>query len=191
MMGTSGSVESGSAGVPTFDELPRGLRRKLVLKGICWFLATVTVVFVAYFLAPLDRSMSPTTILELVLLGLAIIVVMGWQIWRITRSDYPTLRAVEALAFIVPAYIVFFAAIYFVMNHNSPAAFGVNLTKLDSLYFSGTVFTTVGFGDISAKIQAARALVFSQMMLDLVILGLVVRLVVNAIKIGQKRHTNK
>ena len=174
---------------PTFDELPRPLRRKLVLQGALWSLITIAVVFVVYFVAPLDKSRSAGTIIQLVLLGLVIFVIMGWQIWRITRSDYPTLRAVEALAFIVPAYIVFCAAVYFVMNHNSPATFGTPLTKLDALYFSGTVFTTVGFGDITAKTQAARAVVFVQMMLDLIILGLVVRLIVNAIKVGQKRRS--
>jgi voltage-gated potassium channel len=113
---------------------------------------------------------------------------IGWQIWRITQSDYPTLRAVEALAFIVPAYLVFFATIYYLINHANQATFGTSQTRLDSLYFSATVFTTVGFGDISAKTQAARAIVLCQMVLDLVILGLVVRLVVNAVKIGQKRR---
>ncbi len=76
------------------------------------------------------------------------------------------------------------------MNHDNPATFGTSQTKLDSLYFSATVFTTVGFGDISAKTQAGRAIVLIQMILDLIILGLVVRLVVNAVKIGQKRRSD-
>lgn len=57
------------------------------------------------------------------------------------------------------------------------------------MYLSATVFTTVGFGDITAKTEAARVVVTIQMMLDLVIIGLVVRLVVNAIKVGQRRHS--
>ena len=175
---------------PSFDELPRSLRRKLVLRGFLWSITTITLIVVAYFLAPLDRSMSPGTIVKLVLLALAILVTMGWQIFRITQSDYPTVRAVEALAFIVPAYLVLFAALYFLMNHNNQATFGTGQTKLDSLYFSATVFTTVGFGDITAKTQAARAVVLCQMMLDLAVLGLVVRLIVNAIKIGQKRRSD-
>ena len=58
------------------------------------------------------------------------------------------------------------------------------------MYFSATVFTTVGFGDITAKGQGARVLVTIQMMLDLVVVGLVVRLVVTAaIKIGRQRQS--
>ncbi len=71
------------------------------------------------------------------------------------------------------------------------AAFGSHLTRLDTLYFSTTVFTTVGSGDIVAETQAGRAAVLRQMVLDLVILGLVVRLVVNATKIGPRRHRSQ
>ena len=90
---------------PSFDGLPRRQRRRLVLRAFVRTIATVAVIVVAYFIAPLNHAMSPVTIIELVLLALAIFAMIGWQIWRITQSDYPTLRAVEALAFIVPAYL--------------------------------------------------------------------------------------
>jgi hypothetical protein len=56
------------------------------------------------------------------------------------------------------------------------------------MYFSVTAFTTVGFGDIAAKTQAARVIVTLQMVLDVVIVGVVLRLVVNAVKIGRQRQ---
>ena len=56
------------------------------------------------------------------------------------------------------------------------------------MYFSSTIFTTVGFGDITAKSEAARLVVTLQMWLNLVFLGLVVRLVVNAVKFNQQRR---
>lgn len=40
------------------------------------------------------------------------------------------------------------------------------------MYFSASVPTTVGFGDIAAKSQAARVLVTFQMVLDLVVVDL-------------------
>jgi len=161
-----------------------------VLHGLVWTVVTVAAITIVYFVAPFDRGMSTVTIFELTLLALAILGIFGWQIWRIMKADFPTLRAVEALAFIVPAYLVFFAAIYYLMNHANRATFGTALTRLDTLYLSATVFTTVGFGDITAKTQAGRAVVLCQMVLDLVILGLVLRLVVNAIKIGQRRRAS-
>ena len=51
-----------------------------------------------------------------------------------------------------------------------------------------TVFTTVGFGDISAKSEAARLVVTLQMLLDLLLLGLVVKLFFSAIKRSQQRQ---
>jgi len=70
---------------------------------------------------------------------------------------------------------------------NQPS-FGAPLTRTDAMYFSSTVFTTVGFGDITAKSEAARLVVTVQMWLNLVFLGLVVRLVVNAVKFNQQRR---
>ena len=67
---------------------------------------------------------------------------------------------------------------------------GSRLSRVDSMYFSVTVFTTVGFGDIAAKAQGARVIVTFQMILDLVIVGVVLRMVVNAIKIGRQRQTS-
>jgi hypothetical protein len=58
------------------------------------------------------------------------------------------------------------------------------------MYFSVTVFTTVGFGDITAKARAARVVVTCQMILDLVFVGVVLRLLVNAIKTGRQRQTS-
>lgn len=150
---------------------------------------TAAIVVVIYFLAPMDRGFNGDTILGLVLGLLALVAVIGWQVWRITRSEYPTLRGVEALALIVPLYVLLFATAYFLASRSDVTSFGDPLTRVDAMYFSATAFTTVGFGDTTAKTQAARVLVTIQMMLDLVIIGLVVRLVINAVKVGQRRHT--
>ena len=48
-----------------------------------------------------------------------------------------------------------------------------------------TVFSTVGFGDITPKGDLARILVSIQMLLDLVVIGAVVRLLTNAAKGGR------
>ncbi|MET9909864.1 hypothetical protein ABZZ74_24180 [Streptomyces sp. NPDC006476] len=50
--------------------------------------------------------------------------------------------------------------------------------------------TTVGFGDITAKSEAAGLVVTAQMMLDLLALGLVVRLMLHAVDVGRQRHAD-
>jgi voltage-gated potassium channel len=172
----------------SFDQLPRRQRRRLVIIATVRTIATIGLVVALYFLLPMDHAADAGTVTELVLGALALVVVIAWQVRQIVRSKHPTVRGVEALAFTVPLYILLFATTYFLMAHAQAASFGEHLSRVDAMYFSTTVFTTVGFGDITARTQAARVLVTVQMFLDLLILGLVVRLIVNAVKLGQQRH---
>jgi Ion channel len=76
-----------------------------------------------------------------------------------------------------------FAWAYFTMANASVASFNTHpLTRTDSLYFTVTVFSTVGFGDIVAIDQTARVVVTVQMLLDLLFLGLVVRSFAGAVQ---------
>ena len=56
------------------------------------------------------------------------------------------------------------------MERASAASFTEPLTRTDALYFTVTVFSTVGFGDISPKSEAARVVLIVQMLADLVLL---------------------
>jgi hypothetical protein len=138
----------------------------------------------------MDRAITAATVAELVLGLLVLFGVIAWQVRHINRSEHPGLRAVEALAFTLPLYILLFATAYYLMDHANATTCTQALRRIDSMYFSVTVFTTVGFGDITAKAQAARVVVTCQMILDLVIVGVVLRLLVSAIKIGRQRQTS-
>ena len=78
---------------------------------------------------------------------------------------------------------------HFMMEQSNPDDFNVDsLTRTDSLYFTVTVFATVGFGDITATSQAARVVVIAQMILDLLVLGLVVKVFLGAVEKGRGRQ---
>lgn len=62
------------------------------------------------------------------------------------------------------------------------------LTRTDSLYFTVTVFTTVGFGDVTATSAIARGLVTVQMVLDLVVFGLVVHQFMGAVQTARQER---
>ncbi|HTT88103.1 MAG TPA: potassium channel family protein, partial [Acidimicrobiales bacterium] len=66
--------------------------------------------------------------------------------------------------------------------------FSQALDHTRALYFTITVFSTVGFGDITPTTDSARILVSIQMLLDLVIIGAVARILINAAKIGLARN---
>ena len=96
------------------------------------------------------------------------------------------MRAGEALATTVALFLLLFAAVYFVMDRASPASFSHHLTRTDSLYFTVTTFSTVGYGDITAASQAARLLVTVQMILDLLALGLGIRVFIGAVQLARQ-----
>ena len=115
----------------------------------------------------------------------------SWQVRTVSGSPYPGIRAVEALAFTLPVYVLLFATTYFVMEHTAVSSFTESLTRTDALYFSVTTFATVGYGDIAAKSESARVVVTVQMVLDLLLLGLVVRVFLNAVKRSHQRQPHR
>ena len=122
---------------------------------------------------------------------LALVTVAAYQVGAIIRSSHPALRAVEALSVTAPLFLLLFAAVYFLMAQADAGNFNTEtLTRTDSLYFTVTVFATVGFGDITATSEAARVLVTIQMILDLIVLGLGVRAFVGAVDVGRQKTTN-
>ena len=74
------------------------------------------------------------------------------------------------------------------MGTISAGTFSQPMTRTDALYFTVTVFSTVGFGDITAVTEAARVLVTGQMIAGIVIVGLGARIIVDAVKRGQQRQ---
>ncbi|MFG1813652.1 potassium channel family protein [Kribbella sp. NPDC049174] len=144
----------------------------------------VSVVIVAgYFVLPmsrLDRSLA-------VALGGGLAVVtllLWWQVREIARSPYPRIRAIGALATSVPLFLAVFATTYYLMGVANPAHFSEPLTRLDSAYFTVTVFATVGFGDIVAVSAAARTVATVQMLGDLIIVGLVAKTLFGAVQVS-------
>jgi hypothetical protein len=74
-----------------------------------------------------------------------------------------------------------FARIYLTRSRSDPASFGEVLTRTEALYFTVSVLSTVGFGDIHAVGQLGRAVVTVQMLFDLVFVASAVGLVVSSI----------
>ncbi|HEX4126962.1 MAG TPA: potassium channel family protein [Acidimicrobiales bacterium] len=106
--------------------------------------------------------------------------VFAWQIRRISVAALPELRAVEALGIVIVLFLVLFSGIYLAMSNESGLTFSQGLDHTRALYFTVSVFSTVGFGDITPRTDAARLVVAAQMLLDLAIIGAAVRLIFNA-----------
>ena len=152
-------------------------------------MVTTTVLVALYFTLPLDLMNSVPVAVSLAIALLILLGVTILQIRAITRAAHPGVRAVGALAITAPLFLLLFAASYFLLAQDDPASFSTEtLTRTDALYFTVTVFATVGFGDISATSQIARCLVTAQMILDLLVLGLGIRVFVGAVQRGRQNQ---
>jgi hypothetical protein len=168
--------------------LTRARRRQLLLRVLVRSLLGVAILLWLYYVLPL-QDLRGVPVARSLLVGLAVLVVaITVQVFGIAHSRHPALRAVEALALSVPFFLLMFASTYVVMAQDSAANFSSHqLSRTDSLYFTMTIFSTVGFGDITATSHSARVLVTVQMVLDLVILGLGVQAFRGAVSVGRQR----
>jgi voltage-gated potassium channel len=151
-------------------------------------LVSAAILVTAYYLLPFDRAATWGAITLLVVGLLALIVLIGFQVRTIARHPFPNLKAAEALAISLPLFLLLFASTYYVMARLAPGSFGGHLTRTDAMYFTVTVFTTVGFGDITAKTETARLVVTGQMIADLFVFGVGLRIVLGAVSRGQQRR---
>ena len=165
----------------------RAERRRLLRRALTRSLAGAALLIALYYLAPLEDLRGVPVWLSLSVGLLILTVVILLQVRGITQSRYPGLRAVEALAVTAPLFLVLFAASYVVLAQTDAANFSPpQLNRTGALYFTMTIFATVGFGDITARSQIARVLVMTQMTLDFVIVGLVVQVYREAVNVGRR-----
>jgi hypothetical protein len=164
-------------------------RRRLVVAGLLRALAITAVLVGLYYLAPLDALSRPPPAARFAAALLVLIAAMVWQVRAVLSSPNPAVRAIEGMAATTPLFLLLCAATYYIQARSHPQSFNVaELTRTDTLYFTVTVFSTVGFGDIAATSQLTRILVTLQMILDLIVLGLGVRVLVGAVRVGRGRN---
>jgi hypothetical protein len=154
-------------------------RRHVVLTGVR-AVATSLLVLVVYFVAPISdhprQSILVRLTVGLVFFGVALV----YEVRAILRSEFPILRAADAMALLIPIFVVVFSWTYLTMARSAPGSFSQPLNRVSALYFTVTVFTTVGFGDIVARTNVARLTVTLQMVFDVIVIAVVVRLILEA-----------
>jgi voltage-gated potassium channel len=169
------------------DATPDAPPRKIV-QMLLRALASTAVLVTVYYLLPLNHS-SRWLAITMLVIGLVLLTgLVAVQVRWVATSRYPKLRAIEALATSVPLFLLLFASTYVVTAAIAVGSFSQPMTHTNALYFTVTVFATVGFGDITAQTEAARLLVTGQMILDLIILGVGARVIVGAITRGRQRR---
>ena len=155
------------------DRTPRRTRLGL--------LALEVVALVAvYFLVPLDGPIGLRLAAYAAGLALVILVVVR-QLRRHLRSRDADIR-VDSLALAIVMAVLLFALTYYAVDTAESGEFSGLKTRIDALYFSLTVATTTGFGDVSAQSQLARVLVSVQLVFNIVILATAAPLLTRTIR---------
>jgi voltage-gated potassium channel len=171
-------------------ELVEADRRRLLVGVLARCTATTVVAFATYAVIPIGAVDSTAVIVRLLLSIVVFFGVIGWQARSIAMSPRPRLRAVEALASGLSSLIVIFAYVYVSLSSYDPSGFSEQLDRPAGVYFTTTVLATVGFGDIVPVSTTARLVVTVQMLLNLVVLGVVVRIVMAAVNKGVERQSS-
>ena len=140
-------------------------------------LLAVVVLLGLYYLVPSSLSIAGRWACAILFILVSLVELRG-----IVKDPQPVGRAVVAMARVLPLFIVLFAWLYVSMSVDDPRTFSEPLTKSGSLYFTVTVFSTVGFGDITPVTDTARLIVSLQMVCDLLVIVILVKLITGVAK---------
>jgi voltage-gated potassium channel len=140
---------------------------------------TVCVATVLYAALPLrDGRWWIAGLVGIAAIG-AVVPMAFRRIAGIESARHPMLAAAEAIVLLLTMVVYGFSALYLVIDRRAGQFDGIE-TRLDAAYFTVTTLSTVGFGDISATGQAARLAVTLQILFDLTLLAVTVRVLMNA-----------
>jgi voltage-gated potassium channel len=174
-----------------FDHLSPAQRRGRLAVELTRTVLAAAPPVVLFYLAPLDGPLDISTLIGFVLGLVVFVVVIIWQVRAIVSSDVPRLRALQGAAVAVSTLLVVFAATYVVISNAGPGNFSEPLGRTDALYFTLTLFTTVGLGDIAPRSEVARTIAMVQMVIGLITVGLVARIVLGAAEMAVGRREDE
>lgn len=150
-------------------------QRDLVIKA----LAIPTVLLGLYFAVPFSGNRWPLGTLLGLVATIIVVPITARHVRRIRTSEAPVGEALVAVSMLASMVLVGFSIGYYSLAQNSDQIPGIH-TRLDSLYFTATTLSTVGYGDIVATGQFARGMVTAQIVINLTLIAGGLRLVTSA-----------
>ena len=133
--------------------------------------AAVALLVVVYFMVPLNGDLGASELVQVVITALALGLLSFMVIWEVRQQLVDESRTIDRLALALVVSVLGFALGFYLMVERSPDQIVGIETRLDALYFTMTTLLTIGYGDIHATGQFARALVLVQMVFNVAIIA--------------------
>jgi voltage-gated potassium channel len=171
------------------------LNKKAMARELLFaILRTVGLIFLISFIlsnSPQEQNVRAVgVIIGMCVLATIYVLFFIRSIRAVQKSQFPNIRAGEAMLSSGVLLLAIFASIYSAMSLQNEGAFTEALTPFSSMYFALTILATVGFGDIAPITVSARAVAMGQMVLDLVFIGVLVRVFTNVAKQSLANRAN-
>lgn len=115
-------------------------------------------------------------------------VLLNYELRQVASSD-SRVRWIESLMVLAAFFVSLFARLYTILGAEVPNAFSEPMGTLNGFYYAVTVFSTVGFGDITPEIPVAKLITMVQMLLGIGLIGLLVRVLSAVAKLPGSQHT--
>ena len=140
---------------------------------------TLLGLLIAYYAYPVELSESEPLIVVLSLAGTVggLILVGAIMVKELgyVRHGGPG-RGPRLLAMLLVLLVMASSLTFFLLNQQDPDQISGLETRTDALYFTLSTMTTVGFGDVHAAGQLARALVCVLLVFNVVVVASLIRL---------------
>lgn len=153
-------------------ERRRAIRRAIIRTVLLLAAFTAVFLLVPWKGLHIGDTLLITAVFLIGLAGAAALIV--WQVLAYRDAQMSGAARLQGLLVALYVAVLFFALSYYLMAISNPEAIDGVETRLDALYFSLTIVSTVGFGDVHAVDQAARAVVSLQLVFDLMFVSLAV-----------------
>ena len=135
-----------------------------------------------YFVVPVSRELQRGTVLRILVAILLLALLAAGVVRQLRRHLDAKDQRVDGLIVSITVVMAVFAFAYFTLQQRDPSQFAGLETRLDALYFTASTAATVGFGDVHAVGQVARALVLVQIVFNAVFIGTAVALLSSRIR---------
>jgi voltage-gated potassium channel len=142
----------------------------------------LAAVVAVYFVTPISRDLQRNTLVRILVAILILALMAAGVVRQLRRHLDDTDRRVDGLIVSITVVMAVFSLSFFTLEQRDPGQFVEMDTRLDALYFTVATAASVGYGDVHAAGQAARALVLVQMVFNVIFIGTAVALLSSRVR---------